>query len=193
MTTPAELRPVAAVPPASSPLDPEDILVFGYGSLMWSPGFEPAEVLPARVFGWHRRFSLVSTTSWGSPQRPGVCAALHQGGTCWGRALVLPRDRRASTLDYLDAREAAYLRQLVRVLVRRNGATEWISALTYVADPDHPRLAPRMSSEHAGRLARQGVGSKGTSYDYVRNAMCALEDDGHSRTDVHRFFAIIAA
>lgn len=168
-----------------------EILVFGYGSLMWSPGFEPARILPARVFGWHRRFNMVSTTSWGSPEQPGLCAALHRGGTSWGRALAVSRDRAEETLGYLDAREAAYLKRRVSIVARIDGHLVRTAALTYVADPASPRIAPDLGVDDLCRLARQGVGSKGTSFDYVHNAKRALDDDGHTSTDVHRFFAMI--
>ena len=34
--------------------------VFGYGSLMWQPGFDYLEKQPARLHGWHRSFCVYS-------------------------------------------------------------------------------------------------------------------------------------
>ena len=33
---------------------------FGYGSLMWNPGFATPETQPARLQGWHRAFCIYS-------------------------------------------------------------------------------------------------------------------------------------
>ena len=32
--------------------------VFGYGSLMWNPGFDYAEARHARIVGWRRAFCI---------------------------------------------------------------------------------------------------------------------------------------
>jgi len=171
----------------------ERLFVFGYGSLMWSPGFEPFAMYPGRVLGWHRRFSRVSTTSWGRPDAPGLCAALHAGGTAWGRIFEIAPFGRNDVLDYLDLRESAYLRRWVQVDARIGGAKTRLQAFTYVADPNDPTLAAVLAPELARRYVRLGVGSKGTSFDYVRNTMAALDADGHRASDAHRFFAMIAA
>jgi cation transport protein ChaC len=159
---------------------------------MWSPGFEPGSVHPARILGWHRRFSRVSVTSWGSPDQPGLCAALHAGGTAWGRILEIPTDGRAAILAYLDDRERAYLRRQVHVEARIAGVARRLTALTYVADPADPTLSPELGPKRAREYARRGIGTKGAAFDYVRNTMLALSEDGHRTSDAHRFFAMIA-
>jgi cation transport protein ChaC len=35
----------------------DDNVVFGYGSLLWNPGFEPAETVTATLSGYHRNFA----------------------------------------------------------------------------------------------------------------------------------------
>ncbi|NND49891.1 MAG: hypothetical protein HKN60_06540 [Rhizobiales bacterium] len=158
---------------------------------MWSPGFEPAAMYPARVLGWHRRFSRISVTSWGSPEAPGLCAALHAGGTTWGRILAVPQTGRQEVLEYLNRREAAYLRRQVHVDARIGAGTRRLRVLTYVANPHDPTLAGELAPEKAHTYARHGVGSKGAAFDYVRNTVAALDDDGHATSDAHRFFAML--
>ncbi len=38
----------------------EDFWVFGYGSLMWHPGFTNLEVRPAQLYVYHRHFCVFS-------------------------------------------------------------------------------------------------------------------------------------
>ena len=47
---------------------PGDVWFFAYGSLMWDPGFRPAEVRPALLHGWHRRFCVASAIYRGTPE-----------------------------------------------------------------------------------------------------------------------------
>lgn len=173
--------------------DPAPLIIFGYGSLMWAPGFAPSDSVPAKVIGWHRRFSLLSTLSWGSPDRPGLCAALHPGGTGWGRALSVPETDRVDVLAYLDEREAAYRRRVVHIAVKVAGGTVRRRAVTYVADPGHPRMRADIGPEAAHVLIRQGRGNNGTSLDYLRNTVAALSEDGHRTSDAHRILDMIGA
>ncbi|MHA1522960.1 MAG: gamma-glutamylcyclotransferase [Alphaproteobacteria bacterium] len=163
--------------------------IFGYGSLMWNPGFAHGQVASARIFGWHRRFSLISTKAWGSEAAPGLCAALHGGGCAWGRIFEVPATQATSVLAYLDQREAAYLRR--QVVVYRAGIRAPIRATTYVIDPDHPRFCEKISTARAQQLVRQGQGTNGTSLGYVHATVEALGEDGHRNTDAHRFFAMV--
>ena len=163
--------------------------IFGYGSLMWNPGFAHGQVASARILGWHRQFSLKSTKAWGSEAAPGLCAGLHGGGCAWGRIFEVPDADESNVLAYLDHREAAYLRRQVTVI--RAGQALPTPALTYVINPDHPRFAGKITDTRARQLVRQGRGEKGTSLGYVRDTVGALEADGHRNTDAHRFFAMV--
>ncbi len=61
-----------------------DLWVFGYGSLMWSPGFGYKQKRLARAYGYHRALCILSTRYRGTHRRPGLVVGLCRGGSCWG-------------------------------------------------------------------------------------------------------------
>jgi len=95
----------------------EDLWVFGYGSLIWRPGFEYAERVPAHIIGMHRSLCVYSFDHRGTPERPGLVLGLDFGGACRGIAYRVTAARRGATLTYLREREqtTAVYRELVRV------------------------------------------------------------------------------
>ena len=82
--------------------------VFGFGSLIWAPGFPYIERHAARLTGWHRAFSLISTESWGSEGAPGLIVTLERGGHCDGVAYGVARRNWPWVVGYLRRREQAY-------------------------------------------------------------------------------------
>ena len=85
-----------------------DLWVFGYGSLMWRPGFRHAERAPAVVTGYHRAFCIASTLHRGTRARPGLVLGLDRGGACAGIAYRVAAADAAWVLDYLRERELVY-------------------------------------------------------------------------------------
>jgi cation transport protein ChaC len=78
-----------------------DIWVFGYGSLMWRPGFVYEEAVHAVLLGGHRALCVYSHVHRGTPRHPGLVLGLDAGGNCEGVAYrVAAREKRA-TLAYL--------------------------------------------------------------------------------------------
>ena len=69
------------------------IWVFGYGSLLWNPGFEFVERRTATLRGWHRSFCMELNRFRGSPEQPGLMLALEQGGCCKGEVFRLADER----------------------------------------------------------------------------------------------------
>ena len=77
---------------------PGPVWVFGYGSLLWNPGFAFEERRPARLRGWHRAFCMQLFRFRGSPEQPGLMLALDHGGSCKGEVFrIAGRRRRAGT------------------------------------------------------------------------------------------------
>src|SRR5262245_41671716 len=83
----------------------DDLWVFGYGSLMWRPGFEFIEQVPARLIGEHRALCVYSFDHRGTPEKPGLVLGLDRGGACRGIAFRVAMAQRDFTIEYLRARE----------------------------------------------------------------------------------------
>ena len=90
-----------------------DLWVFGYGSLMWRPGFAYEEAQHARLTGYRRCFCIYSVHHRGTPERPGLVLGLDRGGACEGIAYRVAAARRGRD-GALSARARAGQRRLSR-------------------------------------------------------------------------------
>lgn len=145
-----------------------DLWVFGYGSLMWRPGFPYLERQLASLRGYHRSLCVFSHVHRGTPDAPGLVLGLDRGGRCRGVAFRVGAADAPATLTYLREREqvtAVYLERHVRVLLANERLVE---AVTFVADRKHPQYAGRLPTEDLLKLVRQGQGISGANPDYVR-------------------------
>jgi cation transport protein ChaC len=159
----------------------EDLWVFGYGSLMWRPGFEHLERVPARITGLHRALCVYSFVHRGTPERPGLVLGLDRGGACRGIAYRVAATRREATISYLRAREQVtkvYLETVRRVTLPNGQA----NALVYLVDRGHPQYAGRLDLERQLQLVRQAHGLSGANLDYVLATVAEIEAQGcHDR------------
>jgi cation transport protein ChaC len=165
----------------------DDLWVFGYGSLIWRPGFEHVERVPARVIGLHRSLCIYSFVHRGTPERPGLVLGLDIGGACRGIAYRVAARHRAETLAYLRAREqaTAVYRETVRVVWLAGNPERRIDAVCYMVDRGHEQYAGRLSHEQQLHLVRQGHGRSGNNRDYVIETVGALEALGIRDRELH--------
>jgi glutathione-specific gamma-glutamylcyclotransferase len=156
-------------PERPQPAGPARVWVFGYGSLIWRPGFPYRERRPALLEGYHRAFVRYSHHHRGTPERPGLVVGLREGGSCPGVVYgVAPADE-AAMLAYLDEREGAgYLRRSVPVRFSAPAAPAVVPAWAYVPNPAHPTYFGEQDRERLVQLVATGRGQSGTALDYLR-------------------------
>jgi cation transport protein ChaC len=141
--------------------------VFGYGSLMWRPGFTSTSRQQATMPGVHRRLCVYSYRHRGTEAQPGLVFGLVRGGSCRGMAFGVPAAQWEGVQSYLREREMdrGVYREAMRPMVLADGRQ--VMALAFLVDPHHPQYAGRLTIEEQVRLVRLGVGESGPNPDYV--------------------------
>lgn len=157
-----------------------DFWVFGYGSLMWKPGFDFVERRRALIRGAHRSLCIYSVSHRGTYEKPGLVLGLDHGGSCWGAAYRVRADRRASVIDYLRAREQITLvyKEAWRPVLLDGDPARQVDAIAYVVDRSHDQYAGRLPVAEQARLVRQGVGLAGPNPEYVENTVLHFREEG---------------
>jgi cation transport protein ChaC len=170
-----------------------DLWVFGYGSLMWRPGFEFIEHVPARLIGEHRALCVYSFDHRGTPEKPGLVLGLDRGGACRGVAFRVPARQRSDTVDYLRSREQTtnVYREVMRSVWLENEARQRVSALAYVVDRGHVQYAGRLSLVEQLRYVLQGHGRSGNNRDYVLSTVKSIEAQGFRDQQLHQLAAML--
>jgi cation transport protein ChaC len=152
--------------------------VFGYGSLIWRPGFDFTTRRKAVVDGWRRRLCIYSHHYRGTPELPGLVLGLDEGGNCAGVAYRVEARNRDATLKYLRDRELVTDVYIERQVSAALGDGETVEALAYVADRRHSQYAPPMERDRLLAMVRQGVGRTGRNAEYVLNTRDHLHELG---------------
>lgn len=157
----------------------DDFWVFGYGSLMWRPGFSYLESRPALLRGYHRSFCVYSHHYRGTPEHPGLVLGLARGGACRGIAFRVDLADEQSVKSYLDERELvsyAYTPRTVPVLL--GGIT--VQCYTFVANTHHDQYAGDLGVERSAEIIMSAQGVAGLNRDYLINTVRQLEKEGFS-------------
>ncbi|WP_102960981.1 gamma-glutamylcyclotransferase [Mangrovicella endophytica] len=152
--------------------------VFGYGSLIWRPGFDFVERQKARLAGYHRSLCIHSHVHRGSPERPGLVFGLDRGGSCVGMAFRVAPEGWDEVVAYLRERELVtnVYRELTLPVRLEDGRS--VRALVYVVDRGHTQYAGRLTVEHAAEIVRRSHGQSGPNVDYVRSALDHIREMG---------------
>ncbi|MEM7466214.1 MAG: gamma-glutamylcyclotransferase [Pseudomonadota bacterium] len=150
--------------------------IFGYGSLVWRPGFKFSNACIATLRGWERAFCQASPDHRGTPTKPGRVLTLRKAANvhCVGMAYQVEREDKQEILDYLDVRESGgYSRQIVNIVL---DTKDDVGALTYIALPDNPHAVAREPDAELLSLVKSRHGPSGSNLDYVLNLSAALQE-----------------
>ncbi|UFS75835.1 gamma-glutamylcyclotransferase [Tardiphaga sp. 37S4] len=177
----------------AEPDSDSDLWVFGYGSLMWRPGFEFIEQVPARLIGEHRALCVYSFDHRGTPEKPGLVLGLDRGGACRGIAFRVAAKLRHDTIAYLREREQTthVYREVMRSVWLDDVGRTRVSALAYVVDRGHVQYAGRLSLSEQLHFVRQGHGRSGLNRDYVLSTVKAIETEGFRDAQLHQLAAML--
>jgi len=196
MTRRYDLKLEPDLPPVDYPLpelpEGEDLWIFGYGSLMWRPGFDHLGIRDAQLYGYHRAFCVTSIVHRGTPEAPGLVLGLDRGGSCRGKGILCPEDIREPVIDYLYRREmvtSVYQPKMVRIKLLEAGGMA--SALTFVADPNHEQYCGKPTLGEAAEIIAHAHGRGGSNIDYLHSTIEHLDDFGIADGPLHRIMNLI--
>jgi cation transport protein ChaC len=161
-----------------SKLPAGDMWVFGYGSLMWDPGFPHRSAKRAHIHGYHRDLCVWSWVHRGTQAHPGLVLGLDRGGSCVGVAHQVARADRDATVKYLYSRELVthvYVPVVARIRIDGEGLA---SALTFVVDRGHPQYAGSLAPFAAAGIICEARGRSGPNVEYFVNTMAHLDELG---------------
>lgn len=152
--------------------------VFGYGSLIWRPGFAHKRAVPALLRGAHRSLCIYSFRHRGTPERPGLVFGLMRGGSCRGVAFEVDGGRWDEVHAYLRERELdrGVYREAMRPIVLNGG--DVVRALAFLVEEAHIQFAGKLAVAEQARLVRTGVGESGPNPEYVITTARHLERMG---------------
>lgn len=163
--------------PSELGLPKGDLWIFGYGSLMWDPGFPHVDQAPALVYGYHRELCIYSSRWRGTPERPGLVLGLDRGGACRGLAFRIAAAHVARSLEALwerEMRRGIYHPRLLRA--RLPGRTARV--LAFIANPLHPGYAGTLPTERTAELIANCCGDRGPNIEYLARTLKHLADLG---------------
>jgi cation transport protein ChaC len=163
--------------------------VFGYGSLMWRPGFGYSERIGAVLNGRRRAFCIYSVHHRGTPERPGLVLGLAQGGSVRGVAYRVAAHDWPAVYAYLREREQpteTYVESKVRISLSDGRA---VNALTFVSDETHPQWAGDLALDAQAEAIAGAKGLSGRNIDYLRDLVDHLRKGATYDADMEALLA----
>lgn len=154
---------------------PQDLWLFGYGSLMWDPGVHFAEVRQADLPGFERRFSYKTTMGRGTPAQPALTLSLEpSAASCRGLAFRIPADQVEFESGMVWRREMlrnGYCPTWLAVVTPQGPVT----ALVFVSNRVHEGYAGDLSLPQAAAIIATACGVIGSNRDYLEQLAAQLD------------------
>ena len=167
------------------------VWLFGYGSLIWNPGFAYAERRKAVLRGWSLRFWQGSEDHRGTPESPGRVATLvpDPEGRVIGAAYRLDGELEA-IFAYLDHREKGGYDRLQFDVDTDHGA---LTVLAYIGTDQCRQFVGPEEESRTASIIRTSVGPSGKNIDYLLSLHQALEELGESDPHVTTLISLLEA
>ncbi|KAK4486250.1 hypothetical protein RD792_008920 [Penstemon davidsonii] len=163
--------------------------VFGYGSLVWNPGFEVDEKVIGYIKDYRRVFDLACIDHRGTPEHPARTCTLeeYQGAVCWGAAYCVRGgpEKEKSAMAYLERRECEYDEKTLVDFYKEGDSDQKpyvTGVIVFTSTPDKISnryyLGPAPLEDMARQIAT-AFGPCGNNRDYIFLLEKALFDIGH--------------
>lgn len=157
----------------------EDVWFFGYGSLMWDPGFHHLEAAMVRLQGWHRSFCVLSHGYRGTVNCPGLVLGLDEGGECAGMAYrVCGRTQLEEAVEYLWVREMVTGIYNPTQLPAHIDDGRTVPCWAFVVDRGHRQYMGHLSQETRAAMIAEACGTRGPNRIYLENTVARLQQLG---------------
>ena len=154
-----------------------DVWIFGYGSLLWNPIIDVVHQRVGTVYGYRRRFCMVTPTGRGTRERPGLVLALDAGGCCQGAAFKVNPKRFEQELSLLWRREMVVGSYTPKWVTVHHSGLRW-SALTFVMNREHRSYRGSLNSAKTAKVLAHAAGVLGSNAEYLFDTVDHLNQLG---------------
>lgn len=171
----------------------QDRWVFGYGSLMWRPGFPFVDRRSATLHGRRRAFCIYSVHHRGTYERPGLVLGLAAGGSTKGVAYRVAASDWEEVYAYLREREQpteTYFEAWRDVKIEDNGVA---SALVFLSDTGHRQWAGALTLDQQADLIAGAQGLSGRNIDYLSDLVSHLHAERVGDKGMERLLDMVSA
>ncbi|CAN6251506.1 unnamed protein product [Urochloa humidicola] len=162
--------------------------VFGYGSLIWNPGFDFDDKILGYIKGYKRTFNLACIDHRGTPEHPARTCTLEtdEEAICWGIAYCVKGgiDKERKAMQYLERRECEYDQKISVDFFKEGDSLKpaVTGVLVFVSTPDpignKYYLGPAPLQDMASQIATAN-GPTGYNRDYLFSMEKALASISH--------------
>eukprot|EP01090_Pellita_catalonica_P017573 TRINITY_DN5336_c0_g1_i1.p1 TRINITY_DN5336_c0_g1~~TRINITY_DN5336_c0_g1_i1.p1 ORF type:complete len:195 (-),score=14.57 TRINITY_DN5336_c0_g1_i1:226-810(-) len=158
--------------------------IFGYGSLMWNPGFNYIQAQQATLSGYQRDMCMYSFRSRGSKKNPGLCLGLlaNASAECAGIVFQIDPSECKAVWDILEARENQPLKCYDSKILPVKLHNSNVPALVYIPVNPHEQFAysnnQTLTMQDKVRIITTTQGTSGTSLAYLQSTLASLSEIG---------------